>query len=388
MKKRKIRNIVLVVLLLVGTNIITFFSVMGIVLGDGGKFTKIAILEKYIKDNYLYDVSDEDFLNGELKGVVAALNDPYSEYYTKDEFKQLMDFTAGNFYGIGVEITKGEDNLITVITPIKDSPAERAGIKSGDKIIKVEGEEFSGDNLTDAVKKMKGEEGTKVNITVYSPKTTSTKDLELTREKIQVRSVISKKLNDIGYVGIIQFSENTANEFKEQVENLKNQGIQSLILDLRGNPGGIVDSAAEICDYILPEGEIVYAKNKEGKIVFNFKSDNNSLNMPLVVLINEGSASASEIVAGAIQDYKAGTIIGMKSFGKGIVQTSGKIFDGGIKLTTAEYFTPNGRNIHKKGIIPDIEIKEPEDIKGIGIDFMDTDTQLKKAIEVLSEAGK
>ncbi|CDZ74510.1 carboxy-processing protease [Peptoniphilus sp. ING2-D1G] len=385
--KKKLLKILGVIALILITNTLTAVSLIyGYSNSQVSSAIKIKYLEDFVKKNYLYEVKDEDLEVGKLKGIVAALNDPYSEYYTKEEYQELMEMTTGKFFGIGVVITRGEDNLITVISPIKGSPADKAGIKAKDKIIKVEGVEYTGEDINEATKIMKGEKGTEVTITIYRPDTAKTKEITLIRDEISVETIISDKLGEIGYIGITGFDENTAEDFNEALDKLLSQKIKSLIIDLRGNPGGIVDSAAEICDRILPEGMIVYAENREKKRVFEFKSDEKHLNIPLAVLVNEGSASASEIVAGAIRDYKAGTIIGQKTFGKGIVQTA-KMFPSGdgIKLTTSEYFTPKGENIHKKGIKPDIEVKLPDDIEGMGIEYKDTDTQLQKAIEVLKE---
>lgn len=385
--KKKYLKILFFTVLLLGTNFLTAKFVMdGYAFNGSTKYLKIKALEEIVKKNYLYSVTDKDLETGELKGVVAGLNDPYSEYYTKEEYDKLMEYTTGKFYGIGVVITKGEDNLITVISPIKDSPADKAGIKAKDKIIKVENVEYTGDKITEATQVMKGKKGTKVKITVYSPETNKTKDLEIIRDEIVMQTIIKHKIGQVGYIGITQFDEGTAKDFKLALEDLKSQNIKSLIIDLRGNPGGIVDSAAEIADLLLPKGMIVYAENKNKDRVFEFKSDENYLNMPMAVLINEGSASASEILAGAIRDYDAGIIIGKKSFGKGIVQTATRFPTGdGIKLTTSEYFSPKGINIHKIGIKPDIEVDLDKNSKGIGYDYLDTDSQLKRAIDELNK---
>ena len=383
MKKK--RNIIIIVLLLVVTNLLTYTVTSygyGRVTKD--KFAKINFLEDYVRKNYLYNVTDDQFTVGELKGVVAGLNDPYSEYLTKEEWDNLSSSTLGKFYGIGVFITNQEGDLITVISPIKDSPADRAGVKAGDKIIKIDGKDFSAAQTTDAMKAMRGDKGTDVKITVFRPSTGKTLDFTITRDEIKEETVISKNLDGIGYIGITQFTSDTGKDFKKALNKLLGENIKSLIIDLRGNPGGVVDTAAEVADEILPEGVIVYAKNRDHQKVFEFKSDKNYTNIPLAVLINNGSASASEILVGAIRDYKRGTIIGEKSFGKGIVQTAVKFPRGdGIKLTTSEYFSPKGINIHKKGINPDIEVKLPPDIKGIGVEHLNEDTQLQKAIEVL-----
>ena len=368
MKKK--RNLLVIVLLIV-TNFVTY-SVTSFGYGrvSKDKFAKINFLENYVKENYLYDVKDEDLTVGELKGVVAGLKDPYSEYLTKEEWDNLSSSTAGKFFGIGVFITNQAGDFITVISPIKDSPADRAGVKAGDKIIKIDGKDFTEAQTTDAMNAMRGEKGTDVKITVLRPSTGKTLDFTITRDEIKEETIISKNLDGIGYIGITQFTSDTGKDFKKALNKLQQEKI--------------VDTAAEVADEILPEGIIVYAKNRDHKKVFEFKSDKNYTDIPLCVLINNGSASASEILVGAIRDYKRGTIIGQKSFGKGIVQTAVKFPRGdGIKLTTSEYFSPKGINIHKKGIEPDIEVKLPENIKGIGVEHIDEDTQLQKAIEVL-----
>ena len=382
MKKK--RNL-LVILLLVVTNLITYnLTTWGYGRISKDKLAKMNFLEDFVKENYLYPVTDEELATGELKGVVAGLNDPYSEYLTKKEYDQLTEATTGKFFGIGVFISNQTDNLITVISPIKDSPADKAGIKAGDKIIKIDGKEYTAPQINEAMNTMTGEKGTEVEITILRPSTGKTKDLKIIRDEIKEETIIPKNLDGIGYLGITQFNEDTSKDFKRELEKLQGEGVTSLIVDLRGNPGGIVDTAAEVADVLLPEGMIVYAKDKDHKKVFEFKSDSDYVDLPLAVLINQGSASASEILAGAIRDYNRGTIIGQKSFGKGIVQSAVRFPKGdGIKLTTSEYFTPKGENIHKKGINPDIEVTLPQDIKGIGIEHLDEDTQLQKAIEVL-----
>ena len=390
MKKRnKALKIILLVCVLVLSNVFTFkfASIYGAV--SGNKISKIKFLEDYVKNNYLYDVTDKELEIGELKGVVAGLNDPYSEYFTKEEYEELTKSISGKFYGIGVVISAQDGDLITVVSPIKDSPADRAGIKAGDKIVKVNDKEYSSAQINEAMQVMRGNKGESVKITVYRPSDSKTYDFNIKRDEVKAETIISKDLNGIGYIGITQFSEDTAKDFKKALLNLEKENIKGLIIDLRGNPGGIVDTSAEIADELLPEGVVVYAKNRDHKKVFEFKSDAKHTELPLVVLINEGSASASEILAGAIKDYNRGKIVGMKSFGKGIVQTAVRFPSGdGIKLTTSEYFSPKGINIHKKGIEPDIKVELPKDIKGIGIEHLNEDTQLQKAIEILNNEIK
>ncbi len=389
---KKIRNIIIVLILLIFTNYGTFkLASSGFLYSftrdaDKMHIQKMKFLEKKVEDDFLYKVDKEKLRQGELKGMVASLDDPYSEYLTLEDFNALEEQTNGKFFGIGVSVSSNEEGQILVIAPIKDTPAEKVGIKTGDLILKVNGEPVSGNDLQAAVAKIKGDKGTSVKITIYRPSTKETKDIDVKRDEIKLETVISNKIKDLGYIGITQFNDNTYDEFKKALDSLKEKNIKGLIIDLRGNPGGTVDSVEKIANELLPEGTIVSAKNRAGQVVFDYKSDKECLNLPMAVLINGGSASASEILAGAIRDFKKGTLIGEKSFGKGIVQSVFPFPDGsGLKITTSEYFTPSGENIHKKGIKPDIEVKLPENVKGIGIEHLETDNQLKKAIEVLEK---
>lgn len=387
---KKYIKILACIILLIATNLFSFIlGIGGFIKVDKDKYTQIAQLEDFVRKHYLYEVTDKQLLEGELKGVVSGLNDPYSEYYTKEEYDRLMDFTTGKFFGIGVVITKGEDNLITVISPIKGSPADVAGVKAGDKILKVADQEFSGDKLQEASNLMKGKKGTEIKITLLR-KTGETEDLTIKRDEIRVDTVNSELIGNIGYIDILQFDEMTSKDFEKNLKELESKNVEGIILDLRGNPGGVVTSAAEIADLLLPKGNIVYAETKNGKRDFEFDSDENYYSAPLVVLVNEGSASASELLSGALKDYKRATIVGKKTFGKGIVQTAVRFPNGdGIKLTTSEYFLPSGKSIHKLGVEPDVEVELNKDTKGIGPNFKDTDNQLQKAIEILqSEISK
>lgn len=389
MKKRWFK-IFLVVIILMLTNLLTYKATTNMAFGmgknDKDRFVKIQFLEKFVKDNYLYEVDDNDLAVGELKGVVQGLKDPYSEYLTADEMKKMEEFTTGKFFGIGVYISPGKDGFITVVTPIEGSPADKAGIKAGDRILKIDDVEYTSEQLLDATKAIKGKKGTKVELLILPEDGNKTKEVEVERAEVKIETIISEKIGDLGYIGITLFDDSTARDFKKALKELEAQKVKGLILDLRGNGGGVVEGATGVCDALLPAGRIVYGKNKAGEEVFEYRSKEKHSKLPLVVLINEGSASASEIVAGAIQDYQRGTLVGETSFGKGIVQTVNKFAGGdGIKLTTSQYFTPKGNNIHKVGIQPDVTVKEPEDIEGIGVDFIDQDTQLQKAIEILNK---
>lgn len=388
MKNNKFLKIIAVVLLVITTAFVTRIITVRQVLSSNENFGKVIVLEKYLRENYLYnkDIKDENLEAGLLKGLVAGLADPYSQYLTSDEMKKLSETTTGKFQGIGVIISPDEDGTVTVISPIKGSPADRAGVESGDKILKINGKDFSAEKINEASKEMRGEKGTTVKILLLKKKNLETKEVEIKREEIKIDSIIKNKIGDIGYIGITMFDEETGKDFVKALNELTKEGVKGIILDMRGNPGGVVDAAVEIGDAILPKSTFVTLKDNKGEIVQDYKLDDKYNDIKMVVLVNEGSASASEILSGAIRDLDRAKIIGKTTYGKGVVQNVISLPEGdGLKLTTSEYFTPKGKSINKIGIKPDIEVELPENIKGIGIDYMDTDTQLKKAIEIIKE---
>lgn len=388
MKNNKFLKIIAVVLLVITTAFVTRIITVRQVLSSNENFGKVIILEKYLRENYLYnkDIKDENLEAGLLKGLVAGLADPYSQYLTSDEMKKLSETTTGKFQGIGVIISPDEDGTVTVISPIKGSPADRAGVESGDKILKINGKDFSAEKINEASKEMRGEKGTTVKILLLKKKNLKTKEVEIKREEIKIDSIIKNKIGDIGYIGITMFDEETGKDFVKALNELTKEGVKGIILDMRGNPGGVVDAAVEIGDAILPKSTFVTLKDNKGEIVQDYKLDDKYNDIKMVVLVNEGSASASEILSGAIRDLDRAKIIGKTTYGKGVVQNVISMPEGdGLKLTTSEYFTPKGKSINKIGIKPDIEVELPENIKGIGIDYMDTDSQLKKAIEIIKE---
>lgn len=388
MKNNKFLKIIAVVLLVITTAFVTRIITVRQVLSSNENFGKVIILEKYLRENYLYnkDIKDENLEAGLLKGLVAGLADPYSQYLTSDEMKKLTETTTGRFQGIGVIISPDEDGTVTVISPIKGSPADRAGVESGDKILKINGKDFSAEKINEASKEMRGEKGTTVKILLLKKKNLKTKEVEIKREEIKIDSIIKNKIGDIGYIGITMFDEETGKDFVKALNELTKEGVKGIILDMRGNPGGVVDAAVEIGDAILPKSTFVTLKDNKGEIVQDYKLDDKYNDIKMVVLVNEGSASASEILSGAIRDLDRAKIIGKTTYGKGVVQNVISLPEGdGLKLTTSEYFTPKGKSINKIGIKPDIEIELPENIKGIGIDYMDTDSQLKEAIEIIKE---
>ncbi len=351
------------------------------------KFSKVLMIENYIEDNYLRDIDEDKLEDGLLKGMVQALEDPYSIYMDLDEYSSMVEQTSGTYAGIGIVVTPGDDNLITVVSPIEGTPGERAGIKNGDKIVKVDGKEFYAENMDQAVKHMKGEPNTKVVLTIMRKDksgASEVQDIEITRELIRLVTVKSEVIDEnIGYIKLTSFDELTYDDFKKGLNDLGSKNIEGLIIDLRNNPGGLLDICAQVIDELVGEGTIVYTENKEGKREY-LKSNKAMVTYPLVLLINEGSASASEIMAGAIKDHKRGTIIGKTTFGKGVVQRIKDLNDGtGLKVTISEFFTPNGSQIHGIGVAPDIEVDLPEDIEVIGLENLEEDSQLQKALEVL-----
>lgn len=324
------------------------------------KYSKLYSLEKVIEDNYYTDVDEDKLVDGSIKGLFEGLDDPYSQYMNKKEFENFMQYTEGSYSGIGVIITPGEDGYITVVSPIEDSPGFKAGIKSEDKIIKVNGKDVTAKEMDKAISMMKGKSGTEVEITILRDNKDRI-EMKIKRQEIRLKTVKSEVLEDnIGYIRITTFDEKTAGEFKIQLEELQAKSIKGLVLDLRDNPGGLLDQCQEITDLLIGEGTIVYTKDKQGKTKY-LKSDKNKIDVPLAVLVNKGSASASEILSGAVRDNKEGVLIGTTTFGKGLVQSVRSLNDGsGFKLTVSQYFTPNGEYIHGKGITPDIVVEDVE----------------------------
>jgi carboxyl-terminal processing protease len=327
------------------------------------------VLEEVHRNYVDADTSGYDHLiRKALSGMLVTL-DPYSQFLDEDEFQDIQDDTSGHFGGVGlvISIKKG---MLTVISPMEDTPAFRAGILSGDVVLKVDDEETREMTLSDAVDRMRGEPGTDVILSIFRPSTRETREVPITRETINVDSVKDTRMveSDIGYIRITQFSSPTGSEMKDALNELVEQGMRGLVLDLRGNPGGLLTAAAEVAELFLPRGEmIVFTKGRNGESdPISFKSSGRthytSDDFPIVILINGGSASASEIVAGALQDHKRAMLIGEKSFGKGSVQSLLPLQDGSaIKLTTAKYYTPSERVIHDHGIEPDHEVPlDPE----------------------------
>ena len=341
------------------------------------------IIDKY----YLGDVDEEKLKEGAIKGYIEGLGDKYSEYISKEDMEDYMEDTTGNFVGIGIYMVQDtKSNKIMVLSPIKGGPAEKAGIQPGDYIISVDDVDYAGDQMSVAANKIKGEAGTTVKIKIL--RDSETKEYELKREKITVNPVEGKVLdNNIGYLEFSSFDDGTAEEFKNKYEELQKQGITSLIIDLRNNGGGIVKEALEIADYILNKDDVIlYEVDKNDKETVEKSTNDPIINMPIVVLTNGNTASSSEILAGALKDHGKATIIGEKTYGKGVIQQLLTLPDGsGLKITSEEYLTPNKTKINGIGIEPDEQISLPDTVKNVlNVEEKD-DTQLQKAIETLKK---
>ncbi|MCP4649048.1 MAG: S41 family peptidase [PVC group bacterium] len=314
-----------------------------------------------IQHDYVEDVKSKDIIYGALKGMLATL-DPYSQFMDPDMYKELRVETEGEFGGLGIEITI-KDNLLTIITPLDGTPADQVGLHAMDRIVKIEGEITRDITLTEAVKKMRGKPGTNVTLTIMRESEDELKDYTITRAIIEIKAIRKASIleDNIGYIKLVDFSEKTKENLDSALQELEEKGMDSLIFDLRNNPGGLLISSVETASKFLPTGDlIVYTKGRYKEQDLEYRSTGKSpfKNIPLIVLINGGSASASEIVAGAIQDNKRGIIVGSQSFGKGSVQTVIPLRDGSaLRLTTAKYYTPSGKTINEEGVTPDVVVK-------------------------------
>ena len=329
---------------------------------------------RFIETKYVNDTDDVKLIDGAIDGMVKSLNDPHSNYLSPKMYKTLMEQTEGSFAGIGVVMGMDNEQKIHIVGIMENSPGQKAGLQEGDEILAVNGVPVTQMAFDEVAAHVRGQAGTDVVLTIM--RDNANQDITITRDNIKLKTVGHKMLdNNIGYIQIVSFSEDTANEFNEAYNDLKNQGMKALVLDLRNNPGGLLTTCVEIAKKLVPKGEIVSIVDKQGNKE-TYSSSLEAPEYPLVVLINKNSASASEILSGAIQDTKAGTIIGNTSYGKGSVQTILPMFeDDAVKLTIAKYYTPSGRSIDGTGITPDIEINLDENAT--------SDTQLDKALEVL-----
>lgn len=364
-----------------------FLAQMNIALPFGMSNTaKIRQIEEMLDTYYVEDYDKELAEELMYTGLVAGVGDPYTYYLSADSLAEQVEKNSGHFVGIGVEIYAGDDGYIVVSSVTPGGPAEAAGILAEDKITEVDGESITGKTAADVSSLVKGEEGTDVTLTIFRESTGEVLEKTVTRQDIQVKTVSWSMMDDnIGYISITNFRENTYSQFKEALDTLEAEGMEKLVLDLRNNTGGLVKSAHEIGEELLPEGIMVYTMDKEGNREDTLCDDVYN-DVPMVVLVNGSSASAAEILAGAIQDTGRGELIGTTTFGKGLVQRLFTLPDGsGLNVTIQKYYTPNGTSIHGVGITPDYEVELPEEYAQQTNIPAEADTQLQKAVEVLSE---
>lgn len=355
---------------------------------DTAKYKELFDVRNAIISNYDGEVEDKVLLEGAIKGMANSLKDPYTIYMTKEEYESYNEHNSGEYVGIGVHIGI-KDNKVEVVKPMENSPAKKAGIKPEDIIVEVDGQEIKGD-IEKASKLIKGKKGEAVNLVIESKDSKEKKNVKVIRDEIKTEDVIVEMLsNNIGYIQITGFNEGVTDKLKKGINSLKEKGMKGLILDLRGNPGGYLHEAIGVASQFIKKGEtITYTINKYDKKEVKESKGGVAEGMPLVTLIDGGSASASEVVTGALRDYKVATIVGENSFGKGIVQAPIEFSDGSaLKVTISKYYTPNGENIHKKGIKPDIVVEIPKEVLEKPYD-RNTDIQLKKAIEVIEDKTK
>jgi carboxyl-terminal processing protease len=346
-----------------------------------------------VQNQYVDKVPPKDLIYSAIKGTLRGL-DPHSSFLDPESYREMQEATAGRFVGLGLEITL-RDDILTVVSPIEDTPAYRAGLQAGDRIVKIDGLATKDMQLADAVKRTRGKPGTTVTISVAREGWTEPKDFEIQREQIRVHSVRTQDLGGgFGYIKLRVFQEQTAHDLDQALEKLGKDGMKALVLDLRNNPGGLLTSAVEVTEKFVEDGQlVVYTEGRVRNQNMRFSAHATKAynGIPMVVLVNQGSASASEIVAGALQDYGRAIVVGTQTFGKGSVQTMIPLSDGsGLRLTTAKYFTPKGRSIHGRGLTPDIVVEVPKDPNGKApppfldpTEKMKKDVQLQRALDVI-----
>lgn len=340
-------------------------------------------LRQLVKEEYyLPQTEDQALIDGMYKGIVMGLGDPYSQYLTEKELKELVEQLNGSYCGIGVVMSPSDDDYIEVISVTDESPAEKAGIRTGDLILGVDGLTYSGSQLAEAAETIRGEKGTKVRLTVLREKTI--RSYELVRQELSQTTVYSEmKEGNIGYLRISSFEVNTGKDFSAALKKMEDNGAEGLIIDLRNNGGGVVDSAIQVADELMDEATVIYAENQKGERTY-YRTKDGRTRLPYVLLVDGGTASAAEILAAGVSEY-GGLVVGSKTYGKGVIQTTQQLVNGGaLKLTTMQYYTPSGKKIHKQGMTPGIEVKlTAEDVDENGVLV---DRQLKRAMELFEKA--
>ncbi|HWR38625.1 MAG TPA: S41 family peptidase [Patescibacteria group bacterium] len=381
-KKALVGAVLVMVMTFLATSGAFVYFLQGATATDFATTLKVFRALQVIKSRYVEEVPVETLAAGAVKGMVQSLGDPHSVYMDAKMYKEFMVETEGSFGGVGIVIGV-KDKVLTVVSPIEGTPGEKAGIKSGDQILKIDGKDTKEMALDEAVGKIRGPEGTQVTLTIRRAEQED-REYALTRSNIQIKTVSGKMLpDDIGYIRIAMFNETTGKDLNQKYEELQKQGMKAVILDLRDNPGGLLEESVKVSGKFVPPGNVVTVIRRDGTRETH-ESKTNTPSLPLVVLINQGSASASEIVAGAVQDRGTGTLVGTKTYGKGSVQTLFPLGNSGaIKLTFAKYLTPNDRSINGIGIEPDEKVELPEGAKSKTAADEFTDTQLNRAVEII-----
>lgn len=344
---------------------------------------KLGVLHSLIDESFLGEVDEKKLEEGLYEGYVSGLEDPYSVYYDAEDTKSFMESSEGEYSGIGAVMTQNKDSGIITLTHVyEDSPAMKAGLADEDILYKVEGKEVTGEDLTEVVSRIRGDKGTEVELTVLRGKKNEEVTVVAVRDTIETQTVQTRMLEDhIGYLSVSEFDSVTYNQYVKGLNDLQGQGMKALVVDLRGNPGGNLNTVCDILDLMLPKGLIVYTQDKKGEKREMTSDEENQFTLPMTVLVNGNSASASEIYAGAIQDYGLGKIVGIQTYGKGVVQQIFDLRDGTcVKLTIAEYYTPKGRNINGTGITPDVKVEYEPDEKS-----PEADNQLDTAVRELKK---
>ena len=394
-KKHKILGILVRSILLIAiTATITYFVTVNITINQylnkansAYMKAKMSLVKTKLEKTYIRDLNEDDMIEGAISGYVSGVGDKYTQYLTKDDMQKLMEATTGNYVGIGVYmVTSTDANAVVIVGVMEDSPAEKAGIKDGDIIVKVDDESYIGKKSEDVSNAIKGQEGTNVKVTVM--RDSQELEFNITRKSIKVKTVASQMLdNNIGYIKIASFDVGTANEFRDNYNKLKENNPKALILDLRNNGGGVVAEALSIADTMVEKGKVLLiTTDKDGKEKVDKASQKPIIDVPVVILVNENTASASEILSGTLRDDCGYKIIGTNTYGKGVIQSIFTFKDGtGVKVTTNEYFSPNHNVINDVGIKPDIEIELDAEWKGYSTIPFENDKQLQKAIEELNK---
>ena len=391
-KNSKVKCAIKIICVVILTALITYFATIKITLKSYLNSsnttiylaTKLNLIKQKLQSEYIYDIDETKMIEDAVKGYVQGVDDKYTQYLSKEDMQDLLEDTSGSYVGIGVYMADNTaDNTIMIIGVIEGSVAEQAGLQTGDIIKKVNGVEYKGDQLDSVSNVIKGEEGTNVTITIL--RENEEKEFNITRSSVKIKTVSFKMIDNKAYIKISSFNDGTAKEFKEAYEELKNNNPKGLIIDLRNNGGGLVTESLEIAETMVEKGNtLLITANKDEKEKIEKSKENPTITIPVIILINQNTASASEILAGSLKDNCNYKIVGTKSYGKGVIQTIYSFSDGsGLKVTTEEYFTPNHNTINKIGIMPDIEVNLDEEWQNISNIPYENDNQLQEAIKCL-----